>query len=166
MNRARFSSIVLACASVVALSACGGEDPSPVTAPSPSTAASATTGAPSLSPSAAAAADPATDKKLCESAKKISDDSRAAVVKAASSGADPTPALKKAYSEMAKGMAATVATGDSGSEVVTALTAFGTEAGKVATAADMATAADNPAFQQAGTKANAACQKVGVNLNF
>ncbi|MGB2569526.1 hypothetical protein ACPFP2_13890 [Micromonospora citrea] len=136
-----------------------------MTLPSPSAAASATTGAPSVSPSAAAA-DPAADKKLCESAKKIADDSRSAVVKAASSGADPTPALKQAYADMAKGMAATAATGDSGSEVAAALTAFGTEAGKVATAADMTTAADSPAFQQAGTKANGACKKVGVDLNF
>ncbi|MEV4491816.1 hypothetical protein AB0K04_17085 [Micromonospora coxensis] len=166
MNRARFLTVVLACASVVALSACGGEDPSPVTLPSPSATASATTAAPSVAPSSAAAADPAADKKLCESAKKIADDSRSAVVKAATSGADPTPALKKAYADMAKGMAATAATGASGSEVTAALTAFGTEAGKVATAADMTTAADSPAFQQAGTKANAACKKVGVDLNF
>ncbi|SCG48578.1 hypothetical protein [Micromonospora coxensis] len=165
MNRARFLTIVLACASVVALSACGGEEPSPVTLPSPSATASATTGAPSESPSAAAA-DPAADKKLCASAKKIADDSRSAVVKAATSGADPTPALKQAYTDMAKGMAATAATGAAGSEVTAALTAFGTEAGKVATAADMTTAADSPAFQQAGTKANAACRKVGVDLNF
>ncbi|MFF3854683.1 hypothetical protein [Micromonospora sp. NPDC002575] len=169
MDHVRISTVVLTCVSVLALAACGGEEPASTAAP---TSAAATTAAASptadaASPTAAApaSADPAADKKLCETAKKIGDDSKAALVKAVSSGSgDPTPALKKAYTEMAEGMA--TATGGSGSEVATALAEVGAEAGKIANAADLRTAADDPGLEKAGAKANAACKKVGVDPNL
>ncbi|TDB77028.1 hypothetical protein [Micromonospora sp. KC723] len=166
MTRARFSTVVLTSVSLLTLAACGGEEPSTTAAPTPSTTTSATADTPSATGSSAAAADPASDKKLCEAAKKIGDESKAAVVKAVSSGQDPTPLMKKAYTDMAEGMVATAATGGSGSEVATALAAFGTEAGKVAGAADMTAAADGAGLRKASADANAACKQVGVNVNF
>ncbi|WP_165949839.1 hypothetical protein, partial [Micromonospora sp. KC207] len=120
---------------------------------------------PTAAPSTAAA-DPAADKKLCQAAKKIGDDSKAALVKVVTSGGDPTPALKKAYTEMADGMADVVATGGSGSEAAAALAAFGAEARKVASASDVTAAADSPVLEKTGARANVACKKTGVSLNF
>ncbi|MFI9640260.1 hypothetical protein ACIG87_09340 [Micromonospora sp. NPDC051925] len=164
------STVLLTCVSVLALAACSGEAASTTAAPS----ATASAAAPSASPSAAvssaagspaAAADPAADKKLCEAAKKIAEETKADVVKAAMSGGDPTPAMKKAYSEMATGLAKAT-TGTSGSEAATALSAFGAAAGKVATAPDMDAAASKPEFQKTSAMANSACKKAGVNINF
>ncbi|WP_328344148.1 hypothetical protein [Micromonospora sp. NBC_00421] len=167
------STVALTCVSVLALAACSTAEPSTTAAPSasastapsasPATTDPATTGPATTGP--AAAADPAADKKLCTTAKKIADETKADVVKAATSGGDPAPALKKAYSEMATGLAKATA-GTPASEAATALAAFGAAAGRVATAPDMAAAAGRPEFQKTSAMANAACKKVGVDINF
>ncbi|MEV6798215.1 hypothetical protein AB0M91_07700 [Micromonospora rifamycinica] len=174
MKPARLSTVALTCVFVFALAACSGEETSTTAAPSAS--ATATTAPPSASPSSAAgdptaaanptaAADPTADKKLCTTAKKIADETKADVVKAATSGGDPNPALKKAYTEMATGLAKATA-GSPASEVATALGAFGVAAGRVATAPDMEAAADRPEFQKTSAMANDACKKAGVDINF
>ncbi|TDC84461.1 hypothetical protein E1193_05865 [Micromonospora sp. KC606] len=84
-------------------------------------------------------------------------------MKAMSPGQDVTAVMKKAYADMAKGMADAAATAGPGSEVAPALVAFGTEADKAAKAV---TDADSPAFEKAGTDLDAACKKAGVNINF
>ncbi|WFE94116.1 hypothetical protein [Micromonospora sp. WMMD987] len=172
MKPARLSTVALAGVLVCALAACSAEETPTTAAPS----ATATTAVPSASPSSAAgdpttaagptaAADPTVDKKLCTTAKKIADETKADVVKAATSGGDPNPALKKAYTEMATGLAKATA-GSPASEVVTALAAVGVAAGRVATAPDMDAAADRPEFQKTSAMANAACKKAGVDINF
>ncbi|WP_432954908.1 hypothetical protein [Micromonospora haikouensis] len=162
MDHVRISTVVLTCVSVLALAACGGEEPAPTAAP---TSAAATTAAAAPTAATPAAADPVSDKKLCETAKKIGDDSKKALMKAIVDGGDPAAAMKKAYTEMAEG--ATPAAGGSGSEVAAALAAFGAEAGKIANAADVEAAAeDSAALEKAGAKANAACKKVGVDPNL
>lgn len=172
MDHARLSTVVLTCVSVLALTACSKAEPVPTAAPPTSASAApsasaadspATTGPASTGP--AAAGDPAADKKLCTAAKKIATTTKTDVMKAAMSGGDPNPAIKKAYTEMATGLAK--ATADSpASEAVTALGAFGAAAGRVATAPDMDAAASGPEFQKTSAMANAACKKAGVDINF
>ncbi|TDB79070.1 hypothetical protein [Micromonospora sp. KC721] len=149
--------------SVLAMAACGGEQPSKTATPTLPATTSVADAPAAAATASAVAADPASEKKLCEAAKKIGDESRTALVKAASSGEDVTPVVKKAYTEMAKGLADTAATAGPGSEVAPALVAFGTEAGKAAK--DMA-AADSPALEKAGKDLTAACKKAGVAINF
>ncbi|MBO4163205.1 hypothetical protein [Micromonospora antibiotica] len=171
MNHARFSTVALTCLSVLALAACSEAKPSTTAAPSSSATGAA---APAASPSVTtapttdaptAAADPAADKKLCTAAKKIAETTKVDVVKAAMAGGDPNPAIKKAYNELASGLAKATA-GTPGSEAATALAAFGVAAGRVATAPDMDAAADGPEFQKTSAMANAACKKAGVDINF
>lgn len=175
MDHVRLSTVVLTCVSVLALAACSEAEPSPTAAPSTSASASATTAAPSATTDPAttdpstggptAAADPAADKKLCTAAKKIADTTKADVMKAATSGGDPTPTIRKAYTEMAQELAKATA-GAPASEAVTALAAFGVASGRVATAANLDTAADAPEFQKTSAMANSACKKAGVDTNF
>lgn len=177
MDHVRLSTVVLTCVSVLALAACSAAEPA--TPAAPSTSATATAGAASsVSPSTAAspattdpaanptgAANPAADKRLCTTAKKIAEKTKVDVMKAAMSGGDPNPAIKKAYTEMATELAKATA-GTPGSEAVTALAAFGAAAGRVATAPDMDAAASGPEFQKTSAMANAACKKAGVDINF
>ena len=149
------------------LAACGGEDTTTTagSTPSASTASSsaAVSSAPSVSASTTAAAS---DKELCESAKKASDDMRAALVTAVQSGKQPTPAVfKEILTGLEQKITAVASTGGDG-KVTTALKQFSAEAAKAAAAADPATAADNPAFEKAGTDLSAACKAVGVNVTF
>ncbi|WP_431925811.1 hypothetical protein [Micromonospora wenchangensis] len=164
------STVVLTCVSVLALAACSEAEPSTTAAPSTSAGASATAAAPSATTDPTtggptAAADPAADKKLCTAAKKIADTTKADVMKAATSGGDPTPTIRKAYTEMAQELAKAT-TGVPTSEAVTALAAFGAASGRAATAPNLDTAADAPEFQKTSAMANAACKKVGVDTNF
>ncbi|TDC40980.1 hypothetical protein [Micromonospora sp. KC213] len=148
---------------MLALAACGGEQPSK-TAPPTLPATTSVADAPAAAATASAvAADPASEKKLCEAAKKIGDESKAALVQAVTSGGDATAVMKKAYTDMAKGMADTAATAGPGSAVAPVLIAFGTEVGK---AAEDVAAADSPALEKAGKDVNAACKKAGVAINF
>ncbi|WP_431727565.1 hypothetical protein [Verrucosispora sp. TAA-831] len=175
MKRLHTSVLTLACACLLALTACGGDstDTAADTAPSvvpPSSAApsSATPPAPDASaPSTASAADVVGDKKLCQSAKKASDGMRAELVKAMQSGGEPTPAVfKKILGGLEKEMTTLAATGGGDSKVAAALGKFSTEAGRAAAAADPATAADNPTFTKAGEDLTAACKKAGVEAVF
>ncbi|WP_194822065.1 hypothetical protein [Micromonospora sp. S-DT3-3-22] len=164
------STVVLTCVSVLALAACSEAEPSTTAAPSTSATASATAAAPSATTDPTtggptAAADPSADKKLCTAAKKIADTTKADVMKAATSGGDPTPTIRKAYTEMAQELAKATTDAPT-SEAVTALAAFGAASGRVATAANLDTAADAPEFQKTSAMANAACKKAGVDTNF
>ena len=175
MDHVRLSTVVLTCVSVLALAACSAAEPATPAAPStsatagaassvsPSTAASPATTDPAANPTGAA--NPAADKRLCTAAKKIAEKTKVDVMKAAMSGGDPNPAIKKAYTEMATELAKATA-GIPGSEAVTALGAFGAAAGRVATAPDMDAAASGPEFQKTSAMANAACKKAGVDINF
>lgn len=171
MDHVRLSTVVLTCVSVLALTACSEAEPSTTTAPSASATAaapSAATDPTTIDPSTGgptAAADPTADKKLCTAAKKIADTTKADVMKAATSGGDPTPTIRKAYTEMAQKLAKAT-TGVPTSEAVTALAAFGAASGRAATAANLDTAADAPEFQKTSAMANAACKKAGVDTNF
>ncbi|WP_343448813.1 hypothetical protein [Micromonospora oryzae] len=168
VDHVRISTVVLTCVSVLALAACGGQEPAPTAAPTSAAATATTAAAPTTAPAPTAAtpasADPAADKKLCETAKKIADDSKKALMKAVVDGGDPAAAMKKAFTEMSE---VAPATGGSGSEVAIALAAVGAEARRIANAADVEAAAeDSAALEKAGAKANAACKKVGVDPNL
>ncbi|MEU8022505.1 hypothetical protein AB0B88_09810 [Micromonospora haikouensis] len=170
VDHVRISTVVLTCVSVLALAACGGQEPAPTAAPTSAAAtattaaAAPTTGAAAPTAAAPASADPAADKKLCETAKKVADDSKKALMKAVVDGGDPAAAMKKAFTEMSE---VAPATGGSGSEVAIALAAVGAEARRIANAADVEAAAeDSAALEKAGAKANAACKKVGVDPNL
>ncbi|MCZ7418254.1 MULTISPECIES: hypothetical protein [unclassified Micromonospora] len=169
MNRIRASFSVLACASLLALAACSGEEAAP-TAASPSAtlpSATATTASPTPAAPTADAADVVSDKQLCQSAKQASDKMREDLIAAVSSGSEPSPALfQKILSGLQNEMTRVAATGATDSKVVAALEEFGAEAGDAANATDPATAADNPAFEKAGASLSKACKSAGVTVTF
>ncbi|MFF5217521.1 hypothetical protein [Micromonospora sp. NPDC000442] len=167
MNRIRASLPVLACAALLMLTACGGEDEAPTAGGSPSaTPPSAATSA-SPAPPTADAADAVSDKELCQSAKQASDKMKEDLVAAVSSGSEPSPALfQKILSGLQNEVTRVAATGAADSKVVAALEQFGAEAGKAANATDPAAAADNPAFEKAGASLTKACKAAGVNVTF
>ncbi|MFC5925028.1 hypothetical protein [Micromonospora vulcania] len=106
------------------------------------------------------------DKELCESAKKANDEMRAALVEAAKSSAEMTPAdFKKILLELDQKVTAVASTGGDG-KLAAALREFGVLSAKAAAAADPAAAADNPAYLKAGADITAACKAVGVNVIF
>ncbi|MBQ1051990.1 hypothetical protein KBX50_26470 [Micromonospora sp. C51] len=168
MNRVRAIFSVLACTSLLALAACGGEEAAPTGGASPSaTVASATSAASTAAPPTADAADVVSDKQLCESAKQASDKMKEDLVAAVSSGSEPSPALfQKILSGLQNEVTRVAATGATDSKVAAALEEFGAEAGKAANATDPATAADNPGFEKAGAALSTACKSAGVNVNF
>ncbi|WBB79618.1 hypothetical protein O7606_26320 [Micromonospora sp. WMMD882] len=166
MNLARVTSAIVMCAVLTTLAACGGEDAadpagsSSTTSSAPSSAATTASSAPSASTAGAS------DKDLCESAKKAGDEMKAELVKAVSSGSEPTPAVfQKILTDLEKAVTGLAATGGD-SPVATALKQFGVEAAKAASEADPAAAADNPAFEKAGADITAACRAAGVDVNF
>ncbi|MFI0796916.1 hypothetical protein ACH4OY_30155 [Micromonospora rubida] len=154
----------------MALTACSGEDTKTTagSTPSASTAPSSAAASASSAPSSTAAAGTtggASDKKLCESAKKAGDDMKSQFVAAMQSG-EPSPAVfKKILTDLDEKLTTLAATGSEG-KVATALKQFGVEASKAAAAADPADAADNPAFEKAGADITAACKAAGVSVNF
>ncbi|RGC66478.1 hypothetical protein C5N14_24070 [Micromonospora sp. MW-13] len=171
MKRFRATSALLTCASLLALAACGGEDTASTagSAPSASTAASSAATSVSSAPSSTAAAGTtggASDKKLCEAAKKAGDDMKAELVAALKSGNEPSPAMfKKILTALDEKVTALASTGGD-SKVAIALRKFGAEAAKAASATNPADAADNPAFEKAGADITAACKAAGVSVTF
>lgn len=148
----------------MALAACGGEDAATPAGSAPS-ASVAPSSAASSAPAPSAAAGGKSDKELCESAKVVGDDMKAALIAAMQSG-DPSPAVfKQILTDLDQKMTSLVSAG-SDSKVATAIKQFGAEASKAAAAADPATAADNPAFEKAGADITAACKTAGVSVNF
>ncbi|MEO3748552.1 hypothetical protein [Plantactinospora sp. B5E13] len=157
------------CASLITLSACGGEEPENTAGSTPSTSAAApSASAPASSAPASAPAGAATgDKELCESVKKAGEEMMDAFVAAFTSGNEPDSAeLKKVLTDLSKELETLAASGGADSKVVAALKGFGAEASKAASAADPMTAAENPAFEKAGSEITAACKTAGVTVNF
>lgn len=148
-----------------ALAACGDSDKA-------TTAGSATPAPTSAAPSAVAtsaaatpsspAAGAASDKELCEAVKKASTEMKAELVKVATAGEPSAEDFKKILTELEKRVTTAAATGDG--KVAAALRTFGAEAAKAASAADPATAADNPAFEKAGEDITTACKAAGINV--
>ncbi|MEU6074221.1 hypothetical protein [Micromonospora sp. NPDC047074] len=173
MNLSRATFAGLACAALLTLAACGGEDaatttaasPSPAVTPSTTTVASPSASA-SSAPSPSAAVATMSDKKLCESAKKASDEMKAELVAIVGSGKEPSSADFKKILTGLEQKVTTLAAAGGDSKVAAALTKFGAEATKAAAAADPAQAADNPAFEKAGADITAACKKAGVSIIF
>jgi hypothetical protein len=168
VKRFRVTSTVLICASLLTLAACGGEDTTTTAGSTPSaTTASSASASASSAPSASASTTAAmSDKELCESAKKASDDGRALLLKAVQSGKEPTPAeFKEILAGLEQKFSAAAADGGD-SKVAGIMKQFAAEAAKAATAADPATAADNPTFVKVGADLSAACKAVGVTATF
>ncbi|MEV6346236.1 hypothetical protein [Actinoplanes sp. NPDC051851] len=167
MKRNGVVSTVLFSFCMAMLTACGSEDGKSTDAAAPA----ATTSAVTSEAPAAPAADSADDEKLCTEADKageaMKNDLLAAMKDAAAKG-ESEPSVEDAK-ELLATFEATVAplvasAGDSA--VGAALTALATETGKAAAAADPFTAAQDPAFEQAGTDFTAACKAAGVTVNF
>ncbi|MFD6568005.1 hypothetical protein [Micromonospora profundi] len=159
MKSSRIASAVLILAAATALAACGDGDAatnagSTTTAP---TSAAATSAAPS--PTAPAMSD----KEICESAQKASDEMKAELLKIVSAGEPSAADYKKILTGLEERVT-TLATAGGDSKLATALKTFGAEAAKAAAAADPATAADNPAFEKAGTDITTACKAAGVTF--
>ncbi|MDP9794106.1 hypothetical protein J2S43_002618 [Catenuloplanes nepalensis] len=145
------------CVSVLALSACGGDDSTTETdaaAPAPS-AAAATTGAPAASEAPAAAG--ASDKEICEAAVASTNAFKKEMLDAVAAGKEVD--TKKAWSDLAGTLA--VAEGGT-SDVAEAAQVYATELKTAAAAADPVAAGESPSFGKAGTDFDAACTAVGV----
>ncbi|MGW0507439.1 hypothetical protein [Micromonospora sp. NPDC003241] len=173
MKRMHTSVLTLACACLLALTACGGDsadtaaDTAPSAVPPSSAAPSATSAAPDASaPSTASNADVVGDKKLCQSAQAASDEMRGAFVKAVQSGDTSAATMKKILGGLEEKMTELASQGGGDSKVAAALGKFSTEAGRAAAAKDPAAAADNPTFEKAGVDLTAACKTAGVNVTF
>ncbi|WP_030490981.1 hypothetical protein [Micromonospora chokoriensis] len=166
MKTSRLASALLILAATTALAACGDSDKATTagsTTPTPTSAAPSSVATSAAAPPASSpAAGAASDKQLCEAAKKASDEMRVELVKVATTGEASAADYQKILSGLDKKVAEVAATGDG--KLAAALRKFGAEAAKAAAAADPATAADNPAFEKAGKEISTACKAVGVNL--
>ncbi|MFC3502049.1 hypothetical protein ACFOOK_13910 [Micromonospora krabiensis] len=172
MNRPRLVSIALISAAALALAGCGGEETATPTSSTPTASAVAPTSAaasPSVAPSSPAAGGaPVTvnEKVVCESAEKAGQEMKKALIAVVQSGKEPSAEVyRKILADLGDKLTSLLPAGGVG-EVVGALTRFASEAGRAAAAADPATAADNPAFEKAGTDLTAACKAAGVKVNF
>lgn len=169
MNRSRIATALLIFAATTALTACGDGDAATTAGSTPSapTSAAATSAAasPTAAPASSAATGAISDKKLCESVKKASDEMKAKVVKAAMAGEPSAADYKKILMELEQKLTTAASTGGD-TKVVVALKEFGAQASKAAAAADPATAADNPAFEKAGKDITAACKAAGISVIF
>lgn len=169
MKPFRVTSAALICASLLTLTACGGEDTATTAGSAPSATAAPASAAASSAPSSSAAAGTTggtSDKKLCESAKKAGEDMKAKLIAAMRSGEVPSTAeFKKILIDLGEELT-TLASAGGDSKVATAMKQIGAEASKAAATADPATAANNAAFEKAGTDLATACKAAGVNVNF
>ncbi|MEU4422879.1 hypothetical protein AB0F81_19800 [Actinoplanes sp. NPDC024001] len=162
MIRTRVFSAVLTGALLMTVAACGGDDAASTAgdAAAPATAAPAET---------TAAAAPADDKALCEQAGAASEQMRTEFVKlltgSLEAGAEPKPEdFKKILVGMEESLTKAVGTADS--EVAVAMKEVAAQSAKAAASADPSTAAEDPAFEKSGVALDAACKKVGVEVNF
>ncbi|MET7879299.1 hypothetical protein [Micromonospora profundi] len=159
MKSSRIASAVLILAAATALAACGDGDAA--------TTAGSTTTAPTSAAATSAAPSPTapamSDKEICESAQKASDEMKAELLKIVSAGEPSAADYKKILAGLEERVT-TLATAGGDSKLATALKTFGAEAAKAAAAADPATAADNPAFEKAGKDITTACKAAGVTF--
>ncbi|MEU4570822.1 hypothetical protein [Micromonospora sp. NPDC023956] len=170
MKPLRVLSAVLVCAALT-LAGCGGADDT-TAGPAPSAGPTSSATSTPSSPTTSSAPAPSTsvggtgDKEICTSVKEIGNDMKASLVTALQADQAAAPAaFRKVLTDLEGKLTALAATGGD-TAVTTAIRAFTTEAAKAAKAADPATAADNPAFEKAGTDLTAACKKAGVEVNF
>jgi len=155
---------VLIGVSLLALTACGGDETPAASAPAATTAAAdpaATT----------AAAEPAgapapSDKKLCEDAEKAGKKMKTELIKvmSESQGEMPTAEVKKILAGLGDELAKVAAASDSA--VGTAVKDFAAKSTEASSAADPVTASDNPAYEKSGKDLTAACKAAGVKVAF
>ncbi|WP_406069412.1 hypothetical protein [Micromonospora sp. NBC_01638] len=169
MNRSRIATALLILAATTALTACGDQDTATTagsTPPAPTAAAATSADAsPTAAPASSVATGAMSDKKLCETVKKASDEMKAEVLKAAMAGEPSAADYKKILTELEQKLTTAASTGGD-TKLVAALKEFGAQASKAAAAADPATAADNPAFEKAGKDITAACKAAGISVIF
>jgi hypothetical protein len=146
----------------LALTACGGEDAPTAAAPAATTAAAPADAADPAAP----AASSADDKKLCAAAEKAGKDMKTELIKTlqAAEGEPDAAAMGKVLVGLADDLNKAAAASDS--KVGTALKTFAAESEKAGSAANPETAADNPAYEQAGKDVRLACKEVGVAVNY
>ncbi|WP_428964328.1 hypothetical protein [Micromonospora fluostatini] len=165
MIRFRTFPVALACATLLTLTACGGEDTSDSAAPAPTSSSAA--------PAATTpAAQTVSDKELCESVQQASaemrDKLKDAMAKAVTSTDESaiTAATKEIMTELEQKLTALVPTAGAESEIAPALKVVADDLGKTAKATDPAEVAEDPAAVKAGKDLDAACKKHGVTLNL
>ncbi|WP_434741112.1 hypothetical protein [Micromonospora sp. SH-82] len=154
MNRLRVFPVALTL-SLLALTACGGEE--------------STDAESAAAPTSAPAVETLSDKELCEKISKDFQEMQQRIVKEAmATEGEPSPALtKEILTEMEKRMAAAVAAGGPDSEVAPAIKEMSTHVVRLGAEADpQAAAADDTAGEKAAKDLNTACAKAGVTTNF
>ncbi|MCY1137232.1 hypothetical protein OWR29_04415 [Actinoplanes sp. Pm04-4] len=147
---------------MAALTACGGDETTAASAPAATTAAAPAPTTAAADP-AASAAD---DKKLCAEAEKAGKEMKAELIKTlqAAEGEPDAAAMGKVLVGLADDLNQAAASSDS--KVGQALKAFAAASDEAGKAANPETAADNPAYEQAGKDVRAACKEVGVAVNY
>ncbi|WP_018216492.1 hypothetical protein [Salinispora vitiensis] len=161
MLKTRLFRVLLIPTAVLALTACGGGDDS-------EPAASESNSPSAASSSAPAAAAAKSDEEVCAAFKENQEQFQETFMATMTESLTATEeemedAIGKLMTEMATGVTEIAATGNADSEVTAALEALSMEAEKTAANLD---SADDVAFEAAGEAAVAACQKVGVEINF
>ncbi len=152
---------VLIGVSLMALTACGGDDTPATSAPAATATAAATTAA-----AEPAGAPTASDKKLCEDAEKAGKAMKTELINVMkeSQGEMPTAEVKKILAGL--GDELTKVAGTSDSAVGTAVKDFAAKSTEASSAADPVTASDNPAYEKSGKDLTAACKAAGVKVAF
>ncbi|GAB7044606.1 MULTISPECIES: hypothetical protein [Catenuloplanes] len=160
MKNIRLMASTVFCVSVLALTACGGDDSTTSTDDTAAAAPSAvaTTGAPAASEAPAAAG--ASDKEICEAAVANTKAFQKKMTDSLAAGKTIGDAdVKAGWSDLA-GVLAVAEGGDS--DVAKAAQAYVKELNTAAAAADTTAAGESPALGKANSDFNAACSAVGV----
>ncbi|WP_428964329.1 hypothetical protein [Micromonospora fluostatini] len=152
---------MISCASLLALTACGGEEDA-----APAAAGTTTPATSAPADSSAPAAEAKSDKEICEAAQKLANENTEAIVKAAMAGEPAPDEIKKLLTDMSTKLTELTANGSPDSAVVTGLKTINTEIDKAAAAADPLSAMGGPASLEAGKDVTTGCQKVGVTVSF
>ncbi|GIJ21239.1 hypothetical protein [Micromonospora lutea] len=163
MKRHHLFGIALAGVTVLALTACGGEQ---ADAPD-SSAPAATSAAPGADAPASTAADAADDKTICQTVKEAGDESKQVLFDALQAGKEPTAEmLSESYTDMATALGKAAGTGSPDSKVVVAIKEFQAQVTQAVDSSDPVAYGDKPAFQKAAANLTATCKDTGVDVNF
>ncbi|MEV6600725.1 hypothetical protein AB0M36_28325 [Actinoplanes sp. NPDC051346] len=164
MKRIRSTATVLISVSLLALTACGGND---TDAKAGSTPPAVSTGATSAAATSAPAPVNGTgDAKLCAEAQasaKAWNADLTAVMKSAEGKETPVSEIQEAHADFASALNAVAGGGDS--KAAAAAKELATHVGKAATATDPLKGSYTPGFEKSIKDLTAACKAAGVKFN-
>jgi hypothetical protein len=163
----RLISSTVFCASILALSACGGGDTTTASSDATASAPAATSAATSAPAPAATSAAPAaaSDKEICDAAVKAGAALKEKMVAAMMGQQEMSDADLVALYTSSVGSLEPLAAGGA-SAVAKAAQGVTDQAKKAAASADPMAAVSTPEWEKAATELDTACKAVGVDVNF